>query len=225
MRRSATLRWLALAFLAQILVARPAAAADFLVFPVKVSLPIDMVVVGMETDRVVKKTLKEKDLVNLALGRPLGTKVDKQTEILAVAATFEPPSQSPLAKLIVFDPSQNGLAQITTVVAQATALDFESASVKGGAQGQGTASAEIQETVLGDPAQNALHATTILGTAAGKASAYVPPGLDLKVSVKGVVVGRVSFTMTAGGQTTTFAGFVVNGKAKASGKVIGLFSE
>jgi hypothetical protein len=42
------------------------------------------------TDIVVTRKLSDKDLVNLALGRPLGSKVDGKTEILAWAGTFEP---------------------------------------------------------------------------------------------------------------------------------------
>jgi hypothetical protein len=206
-------------------IAPPAAATDFLVFPVKVSLPVEMVVPGTSTDRIVKKTLKEKDVVNLALGRPLGTKVDGKTEILALATPFEPPSESPLTRLIVFDPSKSGGAQVVTTVAQVTALDYESASMKRGVQGQGTATAEIQNTTLGDPAKHALHVTTVLATGAGKSSPDVPPGLDLKLSLKGVLAGRMSVTTTDGGQTTTIDGFIVNGKAKISGKPIGSFSE
>lgn len=221
--RAAT-RWLCagLALLAPIMLARPAAAADFVVVPVKISLPVQMVVVGFEIDEVVKATLKEKDLINLALGRPLGSKVDKATEVLALATTLQ--SGPPLARLIVFNPSPGVSTPVTATVAQATTLDLEVASVKGGVQGQGTVTAVIEETVLGDAVHNALHATTVLGTGSGKSSP-LPPGSDFKLSVQGVVAGRLSFTRTTGGQTTTVTGFVVNGKAKASGKAIGTFSK
>jgi hypothetical protein len=208
------LLWLTL--LVPTLSARPAAATDFFVFPVKISITIDMVEGGAPTDRIVKKTLKEKDLVNLALGRPLGTKVDKKTEVLAVAlARSEPDTQG---KAIVFDPSQNGLAQITTIVALPTVLDRETAYLGSKRQGQGTLTGEVQETTLGNPAMNALHSTTIWGGGGGTSS-------GAKISMKGVVAGRMSLTMTENGQTTTFAGFIVNGKGKVSGKPIGMFSD
>src|SRR5580765_2397215 len=85
----------ALVLVAQVLLPRAAHAADFLVFPVKISLPIRSIIIHFDIDEVIKGTLKEKDLVNLALGRPLGSKVDKKTEVLAVALTSEGPSSSP----------------------------------------------------------------------------------------------------------------------------------
>lgn len=218
-------RSVAVVLAAMLLSADPAAAADFLVFPLTAKLPVRMVVVGQAVDQVVSAALKEKDLVNLALGRPLGTKVDTKTEVLALALTAEPPSTSPLAKVIVFDPTATGSSRIVTTVAQVATLAFETAPLKGGVQGQGTLTADVRETVLGDPAHDALHATTLYATGTGKASAFVPPGLDLGLTLKLVVGGRIGFTASRGAPVGTFAGFVVNGKAQASGKPIGSFSE
>lgn len=194
-------------------------AADFLVFPAKVSLGIRSIIVGVAVDQLVKTTLKENDVVNLALGRPLGTKVDKTTEVLAVALTTEGPSTSPLARLIVFDPSQSGVAAVKTVVAKTTALDFD--FVPGG-QGQGTVTAVIEQTTLGTPAQNALHPSTVLATGVGTVGPLVPPGL---VKLKAIVNGRMSFDGLVKGRPTAVDGIIVTGKAQVSGKLLGAFSQ
>jgi hypothetical protein len=202
---------------AHVLSALPAAATDFLVFPVKVSLPVRMVEVGTDPDTIVERKFTQKDIVNLALGRPLGTKVDKAREILAFAsARFEEDTLE--GRLIVFDPSQNGLAQVRTIVLVPTSVDREIALLEGGTQGQGTATGQVQETTLGDPTKNALHAVTGWGSGAGSKKGD-------KRSLKGIVAGRVSLTLTENGQTKTFSGYVVNGKASVSGKPIGMFSD
>lgn len=206
---------LPLVLVAALLVPRAGYAADFLAFPIKISLPVHMIIIGFEVDRVVKTTLKEKDLVNLALGRPLKSKVDKKTEVLAVALTTEGPSMSPAARLVVFNPAQNA---VVTVVAQATGLDFE--SIPGG-RGQGTLIGAVQQTTLGTPGENALNATTILASGAGSVGPLVPPGLATVVSLSGVVTGRLSFKSA----NSTFSGFILDGKAKVSGKVLGAFSQ
>jgi hypothetical protein len=196
---------------------RPAAAAEFFVFPIKVTLPVQSVIIGMEVDRVTKTTLKEKDVVNLALGRALRTKVDKKTEVLAVALTPEPPSPSALAKLVVFNPT---LGSVTTVVGDATVLDYDAVTGSDGSQGQGTVTVAIQPTP-GTPGPHALLASTLRATGAVKSSPLVLPALGQKLSAKGVATGRMSFR--SGGSQVS--GFVVDGKVKVSGKVLGHFSE
>ncbi len=194
-------------------IAEPAAGNDFFVFPVKISLPVRVVVGG----KIITKKLKEKDIVNLALGRPLGTKVDKKREILAFSAARYP-EDALEARLIVFDPSQNGLAQVTTVVAEPTVIDRDLAVLANGTQGFGSVTGEVHETTLGDPAKNALHATTLWMSGAGKEKNH-------KGSVSGIVAGRVSFTTTEKGQTSTFSGFLVKGKAKLPVKLMGMYSD
>jgi hypothetical protein len=208
----------AVALVAQVLLPRAAHAADFLVFPVKISLPVQSVIIGFDLDKVVKTTLKETDLVNLALGRPLKSKVDKKTEVLAVALTTEGPSSSPRAQLIVFNPSLTGAAAVTAVVATATALDFD--AVPGGL-GQGTVTGVVQQTSHGASVPNALNPSTLLATGAGTVGALVPPGDGTTVTLQGTVAGRLSFT----NQSNPVSGFIVNGKAKVSGKVLGSFSQ
>jgi hypothetical protein len=193
-----------------------ARAADFLVFPLKVSLPVQRIIIGFEVDQLLKTTLKEKDLVNLALGRPRGTKVDKKTAVLAVALTTEGPSSSPLARVIVFDPSQTGTAAITAVVATLTTLDFDAA----GAKGQGTATVAVQQTP-GGAVPDALRPSSLFATGPGTVGSLALPGLETKVVLQGAIGGRMAFTS----QGEAIDGFVVGGKAKVSGKVLGSFSQ
>lgn len=204
---------LGIVFLTNAPLARPVIANDFFVFPVKMSLPVRVVSAGA----IVKTTLKEKDVVNLALGRPLGTKVDKKREILAYSAARYP-EDAPDARLIVFDPSQNGLAQVTTIVAEPTAIDHELAVLANGTAGHGVVTGAVHETTLGDPAHDALHATTIWISGSGKE-------VNHKGSAKGIVAGRVSFTNTANGQTVTRTGFIAGGKIMLPVKLIGMYSD
>lgn len=213
-----------IALLVQALLAPAAMAADFFVYPVKASLTIREAEFDfdLERDVLTEVKLKESDVVNLALGRALTTKVDKKTEILALATAFEGTTNTPLSKLIVFDPTKTGPARITRTVALAKTIDVESTAVPGAVEGQGIATADMQEN--GD-ASYALHLTTFFVTGSGKTSPTVPPGADGKITWKGTVAGRISLTKTDGGNTTTLSGFAIKGKVAATGKSIGQFSE
>lgn len=197
----------------------PSIAADFVVYAAKVKLPIEQVEVGSFLDTVLERTLKQNEIVNLALGRSPSTKVDKKTEILGLAV--ETGAADPQLKLIVFDPTKAGAAQVTTVVATAGDVDIESAVVKNKRRGQGTGTVGVLETALGTPSSYALHSSTVSVTGGGNGA----PGADSKLSVKAQVVGRLSFTDTQDGATTRIDGFIVNGKASASGKPVGAYSE
>jgi hypothetical protein len=186
-------------------------ATDFAVFAAKLSLSVD-VVVG---NQIVQRTLKENDIVNLALGRPLGTKVDKKTEVLAVAINAD----ELIGTAIIFNPSQNGLAQVTTTVAEPTLKDFERAYLFSGGEGYGTITGTVVPTTLGTPSLNGLLASTLVAAGGGKSSAA------RSAAVKGSLSGRLSFRVTENGQTTTLSGFIVNGKAKVSGKPLSLFED
>lgn len=202
-----------LTFISSILPAAPAVATDIVIFAIKVSLPVNVVVGG----QIVQRTLKENDIVNLALGRPLGTKVDKNTEVLAAAVG----AYEIVGQVIVANPTQNGLAQVTTVVAEPTSLDVEKAYLNSGRQGLGTATGTVVATTLGNPALNALLTSTLWGGAGGKGKGFESGS----ASVKGSIAGRLSFRVTENGQTTTFAGFIVNGKGKVSGKPLGFYDD
>ena len=181
------------------------------------------------TDLIVIRKLKNDDFVNLALGRPLGTKVDKNTEILAGVGTFEDSSATPLARLVVFDPSQNGLAQVRTTVVRGTSLELQKAYLGATSADIGTATAAIQATTLGNPTQNGFLPTTIFGSGEGSGSHLAPPDfspLGVKLKAKASILGRITFNFTtpSGGQSQ-FDGFIVKGEVKVSGKPIGMFTE
>lgn len=205
----------------------PALAEDFFVFKASASLPVLSVLVGLEVDKSIKLTLVGNDLVNLALGRPFGTKVDTKTEILALAATFEDPSNAPLAKLIVFDPTQNGLAQVKAVIATLSSLDYSVAFLATSGKGQGIASGNWVATALGDPLKSKLEATPF--HVAGEARGPRVQGNQLeKQSPTGIsaLTGRMKFKFTdRKGVTSDFDGFVVKGSIKCAGKRIGIFTE
>lgn len=177
------------------------------------------------TDILILRKLKNDDIVNLALGRPLGTKVDKNTEILAMAGTFEDSGSTPISRLIVFDPSQNGLAQVKATVIRGTTLQFQSAYLGATSGDVGTGTATIQATTLGNFAQNGFLSTTIFGSGEGTGSHLAPPDfspLGVKLKVKATLVGPITFNATPGGQ---FDGVIIKGEAKVSGKPIGMFTE
>src|SRR5437868_1409131 len=147
---------------------RSAAAVELMVYKVSVKIVAGMVVPSMSgPDAVVLKKLGNNDIVNLALGRPLGTKVDPKREMLAGAGDFEPRmTNTPNEKLIVFDPSQNGIAQVTATVAVATSLTYQGAEGSK-ATGFGFGSGTILDTTVGDPTHNGFISTAVNGGARG----------------------------------------------------------
>ncbi len=207
-----------LVLLSVLLCARDASSTDFVVYPVKVTLPVSILETSPGGDSIAKKTLKEKDLVNLALGRALGTKVDKNTEILALqAARYS--NDAGEGRLVVFDPSENGMAQVTAVVAQPTSLDFDVAWIENGRRAHGFVEGTFVETTLGDPSKYAIHATDVWIGGGGKGVGEKKPKGKL------VIAGRMSFTNTEDGVTTTYAGFIGKAKAVIAGEPIGMFSD
>jgi len=195
------------------------------VFKASLTLPVVQTVVRPNdaTDLVVTRKLADKDLVNLALGRALGSKVDSKTEILAWAGTFEPlSSPTPLTRLIVFDPSQNGIAQVKTTIARLQDLEYATAYLGSKSDRVGAATFVIQPTAGGP--SNALLGGTLHGFGALSGGhltevngEFVPPN----EAGKGVIGGRMQFR-TGGADVD---GFVVLGKAKVSGKLLGTFEE
>jgi hypothetical protein len=211
----------ALAFVAGF--ASPVLATDFFVFKAGVTLPTNTVIErpSEPTDTFLTRKIGNKELVNLALGRALGTKVDGKTEILALAITYDEEAEK--SRLIVFDPSQNGTAQIKATLATVDGLSLQCGFKSSSLGGWGTGSATFVETTIGDAAQFALLPSTLTGGASG--SGVSDFGKFGKVSGKGVLAGTFSFRFTDAGGTRVFDGLVVNGKFKASGKPIGTFTE
>lgn len=189
-----------------------AQAREFLVFTLKVSLPVQYVANG----KIAKRTFKEADVINLALGRPLGTKIDKKTEILAEAQSYDDND----GLVVVFDPTQNGLAQVTAVLAKRASADVEVAFLNKVREGHGTATGTVLATTLGDPSTNALLPSTIFASGTGTATYF-----EGKASVKGTIAGRAAFRITEHGQTTAVDGFIVNGKGKVSSVPLGIYED
>ncbi len=210
---------------------RPATAVDLMVYKVSVKIVAGMVIPSMTgPDTVLLKKLGNNDVVNLAMGRPLGTKVDAKTEMLAGAGDFEPRmTSSPNEKLIVFDPSQNGIAQVTATVAVATSLDYQGAYLGPKSSGFGFGAATIQNTTLGDPSHNGFISTDLNGTATGSGAHLGVSGVDIvfpAISGTGTASGPIKFNFTdKNGMVVHFDGVIVKAQGKVSGKPIGSFSE
>src|SRR5436853_1411650 len=131
--RPSALRRLALASALAVLLGapRPSFATDFFVYPVTFKAVVQMVT---DDDVILTRKLGNNELINLALGRALTTKVDKTT-LLAGAGTFADHANE--SKLMVIDPSQMGAAQITAVVGTLSALEFNNAYLSSKSQGTG----------------------------------------------------------------------------------------
>lgn len=202
---------------------RSAAATDFYVYKATVKLAAQMVVIGPEVDTIVTRKLGNNDVINLALGRPLGTKVDAKTEILAGAGTYA--NDAAQSKLIVFDPTQNGVAQVKAVVGTVSSLDFVRAYQASKSTGSGIGTGVIAATTLGDPTKNGFLASTFSGSGGGSGS-HDPFGGNSKTSGKGTASGRLKFRFTdASNVTQVFDGIVVKAEGKVSGKPIGAFTQ
>ncbi len=219
--RDSLIRFLSAAFALSVLLGtpRPSFATDFFVYPATFKLVLQMVT---PDDVVLTRKLGNTEIINLALGRPLTTKVDKQTEVLAGAGTYA--DHAAESKLIVFDPSQNGIAQIKAVVGTLTALDFSNAYLATKSAGTGFGTAVFAATTLGNPAQNGFLQSTIQGGGQG-AGNHDPFGGQAKISGKGTVQGRIAFNFTDAAGTRLFDGYVLKGQAKVSGKPIGGFAQ
>jgi hypothetical protein len=206
-----------------LLAPRPATATDFFVFKAALTLPATTVIEQptAPTDLFLTRKIGNNDLVNLALGRALGTKVDAKTEILALAITYA--SEATKSRLIVFDPSQNGVAQIKAIVAEVESLTLQYGYKATSIAGVGNGGAIFKETTIGDAASFALLPSTLSGGAAGAG----PFGFGQfeKIAGKGTLTGRIRYRFTDGAGTRIFDGIVTGGKLKAAGKPLGTFTE
>jgi hypothetical protein len=193
-------------------------AVGFIIYPATVKLVVQAIP-DQYGDQILTKKVGNKELINLALGRPLDTAIDKNTEILAGAGTFA--DEAAESKLIVFDPSQNGVNQVKATIGTIDSIDFTNAYLAKKSQGAGFGTATWGPTTLGNPAQNGLLQSTIIGSGSGSGQhiSFGPAGS--KISGKGTVSGRLRFVFTDAGGTHTFDGIIIKGQAKASGKPLG----
>lgn len=208
-----------------------ASPATRYVFRVRASIPVVTIV---NDEMTVRKTLTGNDIINLALGRSLSTRVNPQTEVLALSTTFEDhdqhPTPNPVSKLIVWNPAADPGNQVTVVVATLTSLDFDTAFGTRRQTGQGIASGKFLATALGDPAKNGFFESSISGSgsSAGPHIKYNQNFQPLSVSPVGsaIFVGKLKFNLTdRDNVTTTFDGYALKGTLLLSGNAIGTFEE
>lgn len=196
-------------------------AVSFYVYPATFKLVVQSIP-DQYGDLTLTKKLGNKEIINLALGRPLTTPIDKNTEVLAGAGTYA--DEAAQTKLIVFDPSQNGIAQIKAVVGTIQSLDFDKAYLASKSSGFGFGTTIFAATTLGTPAENGFLQSTLQGSGSGSGG-HDPFGGTAKISGKGTLSGRLHFVFTDAGGTHTFHGIVTKGQAKVSGKPIGGFTQ
>lgn len=183
----------------------PGDGDTYQVFRCSVTLPVVHETLDAKGEQVLATlTLKSDDILNLALGRPLGTKPDKATEVLAFASNSTTPGAGSL--LVVFNPQSE---QVTTVVFATSGFvllhdeDFS--------QNVAFAQADIQATSLGTPAEHGFLASSLSTGGKGKsAGAFAATSL----------AGPVHLRFTQGGETTEIEGLVLKGRLKASGPTL-----
>lgn len=216
---------------ALLIVAPGASGADrYFIFKAAATIPVNRVIVGMEVDKLVTKTLTSADLINLTLARPLGTKVDAKTTVLALAVVVEGPGAvaAPKSKLIVFnpDPAVSGAAKVVATVATLGPIDFEAATLTKAKKttGQGAGDVLIAETTTGqDPVNNKFFNATLAGAAQATAPFPAVAGdidkftFALK-SLSGPLHILYKEAKAAAAPAVDFDGIVVKGMLTAAGK-------
>ncbi|MEO8351010.1 MAG: hypothetical protein ABI680_04725 [Chthoniobacteraceae bacterium] len=196
---------------------------EFFVYNAGAALKVTAIQVGDRADKPLNRTIRTNDLINLALGRSLGTRVDKATEVLGAAVVpFEDPSSAPLGKLIVFNPQTN---VVTATVANLSELDYNTAYLSKSSKGQGFGSGTFVETALGDASQGKLFASRFAGSAKAK-GAHDPFGGKVAITGVASISGRVHVSgKDKKGASVDVDGIMTKGTVKISGSPIGSFFE
>jgi len=205
----------------------PAAMAQFHsagVFRAQVTLPAGMVVKGVGTnyDTITHITLTDTDIINLALGRALDSKINAKTEVLAAEAWFESTNSPPQSQLIIYDPTKNGQAGVVAVVGTLQTLAWQNAYEQSVNSGFGWATGTIVATTNGTPAQNGFLASPLhlAGSGIGKhlfsvGDAHASPVASVSIHA------QLNFVYTDAKGKHNFSGFVVAGTGTLSGNPIG----
>jgi|GEM_PF-5674538 len=184
-------------------------AAEFYVYPATVKLPVVRVVNNVTETR----TLVSADIVNIALGRPLGTKLDRGKYL---ALTGNDNELAPAGSLVIFDSTMN---RIDTVIGNMSAINFLYDDDGRGAKATGVLTGTFAE--VGNPAVAKFFATSTLYFA-GSSSAGPADPFDFRPSGRGsstMVNGRIKCIFTPkDGTATAFEGLVVKGTVSAGGK-------
>lgn len=228
---------LLVALLICVLVKAPALRAQapqtYFIFKGSVTIPSTVLVVGQGNafDKLVKKTFTTNDIVNLALGRKLGSKVDPAKEIFALATYFEDsnrPITNPISKVVIYDKTASGPARIKAVVATLDSLDFVNAYQATRNTGLGYATGKLVAATQGDPAKYGLLQTAITGSglvSGGHSTLPTPQnGFQQKATTMlGTITfeGRLKFNTTdASNVTTVYDGIFNRGVMMFSGKLL-----
>jgi len=207
--------------------AAPAAMAQFHspgVFRVQLSLPAEMVVkgTGANFDTIARITLNDADIVNLVFGRPLTTKVNAKTEVLAAEVWFESTNSAPRSQLIIYDTTQNGQAGVRAVVATLQTLEWQNAYENIVNSGFGMATGVINATTNGTPALNGFLASPFDGAGSGLGKHLFNVGDAHASPVASVSIhAHLNFVYTDTKGTHHFNGFVFAGTGSLSGPPIG----
>jgi hypothetical protein len=199
-------------------------ASTYTLFKATVSLTAVRLILGtMANDFIDKqesKTLATNDIINLALGNPLGTKV---TTVLMLAVFPEGPGSvpTPKTKLVVYDPAPGAVTKILATVATVSTLDYEAANGAAGAKkGQGIGGVQIAETTLGDFANNKFFATALRGAGQGTSKPDANAGELGAFTFAGTgLAGPIHFKTTKP-KVIDFDGIVTNAKISVSGKPV-----
>ena len=153
---------------------------------------------------VVKRTLGNNDVINLALGRPLTTKPDKKTEIVALAGDSTTPG--PESQIVVFNPVTKTIVTTIWTFNNFILLNNPDFSVDFVAT-----DASFVATTLGTPAQDGFLASSIAVAGSGKFGST--GGLSASAtSLSGPINFRVDGTLVNG--------IILKGKLKISGGIL-----
>jgi hypothetical protein len=176
------------------------AAEKLTIFNAAATIPVSQAVAGhfdgnnFIDDKLVAKTLAGNDLINLALGRKLGSKVDPKTEVLALGVAIEGPGlvANAATRVIVYNPDVKDLTLTDSQRIKATIftlqnLDFDGVTLSSSATvsklaGQGISQVTVTATPNppfdpnGDSSKNALFSTTLNGGGTVAATAAVVDG-------------------------------------------------
>lgn len=212
------------ALLAAAALASTAAAADtFFVYKATASLPVVTVQLVGGENKFVTRTLAPKDIINIALGRPLTSAVDAKREILAVAG-MEDSATTPTSshsKLIIYDGDLDG---VVATIGTLDSVNYRYASKGKAAQGFGIFKMSFVE--IGNPLVARFFATSnVSGPGWAKGPGTSPFKFEPAASGSTQVAGRVKVTLTDKDGTVTLDGLVVKGKIGCSGKPLGTFTE
>lgn len=162
---------------------------------------------------IVKKvSLGSKQIINMALGQPLDTKIGSYI-VLAVALNHDDPGS---AKLVVYD--SKALTELATVFTLLTTPTTNEATKDGDkGTGNGLSTGRFRTTTLGAPAQDGFQQTDLCCSATGGLTP-TPVGPTFKMSVTGMIgpfLGNIA--------GVSVDGLIIKGMFTASGKPIDHF--